>query len=382
MATQISKTNDPAVPDKLLEVDFALVISRMIDTVKDDPAQLRKVVYELARTKLRDEIKWADGEEEARHLDALESAIHGVEGFTLREQRAKRAELPGPDTAPQPQLLGPVAGATSNMGDRNAVPQPDASIQSAVAQLQRGQRRLVYIGLGLLIVGSAAATLLYQKPTRRGDVVVARSGLEAGRAANPPATTVTANEAARATPTPAPGPPGVPVPSVYGVYAVHDNKLIELQEMAEHVPDKRIAISTPIGSPPRTTIPDGRISFVVFRRDMATFAASTADVRVIAKVARVTAFDSNGKPMTAPLEGVWSMRSVAFQFRAAPMPDKPEIFILKSDNDDFVLPAGRYALALNGQGFDFAIAGPLTDKNQCLERTDAANGSFYAQCKG
>ena len=34
------------------EIDFALVLSRTIDSIKNDPSQLRNTVYELARTKL------------------------------------------------------------------------------------------------------------------------------------------------------------------------------------------------------------------------------------------------------------------------------------------------------------------------------------------
>jgi hypothetical protein len=34
------------------EVDFAVVLSRVIESIEDDPAQLRNAVYELARIKL------------------------------------------------------------------------------------------------------------------------------------------------------------------------------------------------------------------------------------------------------------------------------------------------------------------------------------------
>jgi hypothetical protein len=53
----------------------------------------------------------------------------------------------------------------------------------------------------------------------------------------------------------------------------------------------------------------------------------------------------------------------------------------RSDTLDFVLPAGRYALVIKSQAYDFTIAGPVDDAKQCLERIDAANGSFYAECR-
>jgi hypothetical protein len=67
-----------------LEVEFAVVLSRVIESIEDDPAPLlRNAVYELARIKLRKEA-WrrnpAINLSEERHLMlALESAIEGVE---------------------------------------------------------------------------------------------------------------------------------------------------------------------------------------------------------------------------------------------------------------------------------------------------------------
>jgi len=41
---------------KSSEVDFAIVLSRVIASIENDPAQLRSAVYELARIKLRTEL--------------------------------------------------------------------------------------------------------------------------------------------------------------------------------------------------------------------------------------------------------------------------------------------------------------------------------------
>ena len=46
---------DPSLPATSPEVEFALVLSRVIETMKQDPAQLRQNIYELARMKLRRE---------------------------------------------------------------------------------------------------------------------------------------------------------------------------------------------------------------------------------------------------------------------------------------------------------------------------------------
>ena len=67
-----------------LEVEFAVVLSRVIESIEDDPAPLlRNAVYELARIKLRKEAWRANPainlSEVRRLMLALESAIEGVE---------------------------------------------------------------------------------------------------------------------------------------------------------------------------------------------------------------------------------------------------------------------------------------------------------------
>jgi hypothetical protein len=56
------------------------------------------------------------------------------------------------------------------------------------------------------------------------------------------------------------------------------------------------------------------------------------------------------------------------------------MLLVQPEKHDFVLPPGRYVLVLRDQGYDFAVAGKVTDLAQCLERTDATNGSFYSEC--
>jgi hypothetical protein len=56
--------------------------------------------------------------------------------------------------------------------------------------------------------------------------------------------------------------------------------------------------------------------------------------------------------------------------------------LVQSDKADFALPAGRYVLVLKDQGYDFTVAGKITEPSQCVERTEAANGTFYSECQG
>ena len=65
-----------------LEVEFALVISRMIDSVKDRPEDIRQLIYDLDRYKLREQLPQANAKEKRRTQQALEIAIRGVEAFS------------------------------------------------------------------------------------------------------------------------------------------------------------------------------------------------------------------------------------------------------------------------------------------------------------
>src|SRR5215472_14676050 len=77
-----------------LEVEFAVVLSRVVESIEDDPAPLvRNAVYELARIKLRKEA-WrrnpAINLSEVRCLMlALESAIEGVETIYSKQDELR-----------------------------------------------------------------------------------------------------------------------------------------------------------------------------------------------------------------------------------------------------------------------------------------------------
>jgi hypothetical protein len=97
--------SDPDKPDSpFLEVEFALVIARMIDSVKNSPEDMRQIIYDLARYKLREQLPHANAEEKQRTQQALEIAIRGVEAFS-----EKRVHIRAPGL--QSQLNGPSAAS-------------------------------------------------------------------------------------------------------------------------------------------------------------------------------------------------------------------------------------------------------------------------------
>ena len=78
-----------------------------------------------------------------------------------------------------------------------------------------------------------------------------------------------------------------------------------------------------------------------------------------------------------PLESSWRIRDKSYEFKVSPIEGNREMFVAQPDG---VLPAGRYALVLNGYGYDFTVAGPITAPEQCLEQTQLTNGILVTEC--
>ena len=140
-------------------------------------------------------------------------------------------------------------------------------------------------------------------------------------------------------------------------------------------------MSTPVKTPSRAILPDGQMVFIVFRRDVANSALERVNVRVIAKVRHAMTFNTAGQVNLAKVDDVWTIRNVSYNFRVAPLGNSNEMLLVRSENSDFVFPAGRYALVFKDLAYDFTVDGPITDPTQCLERVEAANGAFYSECR-
>jgi len=107
---------DTADDPTAMAVDFALVLSRMVNSVKDDPVQLRGVIYELARAKLAGQLVSTASPGERRQMrHALETAIQGVEEFSVRKDSILAQQLQAPIGAGQqpPPALFSLADAST-----------------------------------------------------------------------------------------------------------------------------------------------------------------------------------------------------------------------------------------------------------------------------
>ena len=189
-------------------------------------------------------------------------------------------------------------------------------------------------------------------------------------------------ETAAAAAIPVSAAPAFPHPTAYGIYAISDNRLIELEQVATAPVDPRTRNLLQIVKPGRIVIDDGRLAFIAFRRDLMSSAPEKVPVRIAARIARSMNFDTSGKSVvTAPVNETWLIRDQGYDLRVSPVRESPEMIMLRPENAEFAFPAGRYELLLGGQAYDFVIAGAVTDPAQCVEGVATVRGPIFYQCK-
>jgi hypothetical protein len=384
------------------EIEYALILQRMIDSMRENPAQMRKTIYEFARSRLQIESAWANQTERTRLATALETAIRGVEDFSVRrdpvdllppptsnDQNGPRALsiVESPDLPDPPTAIASVASVRSFTPAVEDILPPTQSYSSAEVQLLLADRTqnlasmAIRFCVGMLLFGGVAF-LAYNKHNlstfreQLGEVVAAQSASNATLQAR-----LDSAVADLKTNAAAPSALPFPVPTDYGIYALNKDALKELSLLTEHVPDKRIAMSTPVTQPSTTTLADGKARFIVYRRDLVGNAPERMDVRVVARVVKAMTFDAKGKPAVVPVNDTWSIRNVSYEFRVRPIAGNPEMLLIQPEKADLTLPAGRYILVVRERGYEFSVSGQITELAQCLERTDAANGEFYSECQ-
>jgi hypothetical protein len=379
---------------KLSEIEFAIVLSRVIGSIENDPAQLRNAVYELARIKLRTELSQREApinvSEKGDLALALESAIDRVETVYSKhdhvrvlksldrltnssdEADASEITIEGRKSA---LIIGPPSPHTTHL--------PSFST-GVVGDWRKAKPSWHWRGAAVVavLVVLLCAVLYRQFDFFRRQVPLPFASVQ--KIERPQAKTVvqaSADDRQLPITTPPPQPLGFPLPTVYGIYAVSGGRLYELEPLVGRVPDQRVFMSTPVKMASRTVLPDGRAVFIIYRRDAANSAPERVSVRVIAKVLRAMTFNTAGQASTTNVQDTWTIRNISYDFRVAPLGEVSEMLMIKPENEDFVFPAGRYGLVIKGQAYDFTVAGPITEAAQCLEGVKAENGTFYSECR-
>jgi hypothetical protein len=173
-----------------------------------------------------------------------------------------------------------------------------------------------------------------------------------------------------------------PRPTSYGVYAISDNRLIELEQVQATPVDRRAGDQLQIVEPGRSVMASGKLAFVAFRRDLVSNAPEKVPLHIAARVARSMNFDSAGKAvMTTPATETWIIRDQGYNLRVSPLRENAEMVMLRSEDPEFSFPSGRYELMLGGQVYDFVVAGEVTDPAHCVEGVSTVRGPVFYECK-
>ncbi|MDA9468286.1 hypothetical protein XH87_27530 [Bradyrhizobium sp. CCBAU 53415] len=387
---------------KAQEIKAGLVrlLSGRIREISDDPRQMRDVVYELARIRLLEQFTHANAREAHELQQVLEHAIREVERSFERSETSSRAkaaaalaansppvDVPVPPPIPTPAASASPAAPKAAEPSRRSVAPSGSFDQPKRSGAFNSLFRLTAI---LLLIAAAGAAVVFWPRLRPQLAALPQMALPSERALKgpepqpsavsnpPPAKTVERTPDSPREPAQA-AQPAMPLPTTFGVYALSEGQLHELKPVPGKIPDRRVAISAAINTPSVTTLTDGDVKFIVFRPDGGVDASGT-EVRVVAKVSRAMGVDATGKAAMVSAGDSWVIRSMSYPYKVGPVDDQPRMLLLQPEQDGFALAPGRYVVVVKGMGYDFTVAGTITDPNQCVERIDATNGAFYSPC--
>ena len=400
--------------------DYVSVIVRTIENAQNDPAQLRSLVYDIARSCLGRHILTnyheLGGAKGYRHMLDLEDAINQVESLSQRANETLTDDpsvqlINGPANSPDHNALvvrEPLSDATANEARSD---NPPAMLQPTPTEIYRvdeqfreiiqpseiwaptfgsgrkhdrinfpwGLQLAIAAFIGVVIYAVLLAPFGYIQALNHSSAEqLARSAapsIAANTQLGPKVSLREANSASAAQAL------GFSPPTVYGIYAASGGKLFALDPLPIKVPDPRVGISAMISEPSHVTVPNGKLTFVIYRRDLASSAPTEAFLRVVAQVERETKFNVAGPPTVEKIGGQWAIRSKSYQFKVAPIDENPEMIVVRPEDPNLVLSPGRYALAIAGHGYDFTVFGQMSDTAHCLERTNAVGGTVYSECR-
>jgi hypothetical protein len=398
--------------------DYQSALLQIIESAVNDPRELRRLIYELARANLNREIGQGDtalGRDEMPEcVLALETAIARVEVDLSRSARSG-SSFPAPASPDESSIWDnfqdtkagrPTDNSTDRIGSGALVPlepqepsvlglsrdsmwpRPRPAPSRAgtaspprveIVYPERDQtvatrvRRRVWLWfivwpLILLICPAVFCLVLYMALAGKLDVQQAqtRQAIVA--------------EAQQSASTAAPSTSEFPLPSTYGVYAVSNGQLSELLPLPIRAPDPRVQLSAEINKPSSSELADGKVVFILFRRELLNDAPQKVAIRVVARVASALTF-SSGKAAAAKPDASWHIRGNSYEFLVSPLNENREMVVVRPMDKDFALPSGRYALVFGGLAYDFTIAGPITEPAQCLESFEAVNGPVFTECR-
>jgi hypothetical protein len=343
--------------------EYYSALASMVLTVGRDKPELRQNIYEVARSRLREQL---DGRAQelspavrARRLQELEAAIEQLEA-DLAKSGAERAYDGGLLYSPNWRVeITPPTPADQQV----------ASNSAAGAKLGRERRPRTMLAARSILLFVVAAVLGFtayaavKRALHQVDKIKQADESISRDFSNPKA----AND--------------FPLPTAYGVYALTDSQLIALAPLPIKIPDHSNTTSGLITSTSRTELPNGNIHFVVFNRDLMRQIPEKIVVRIVARIIPNASEVGKLRSTSDEASTSWTIRNVSFDMRVAPVKANPAMIAIGPADADFVFPPGRYALMLKDVPYDFAVDGLITDLRQCLERNEVLNVTTYTQCQ-
>jgi hypothetical protein len=88
----MTASGDPSdtTQNSAMRAQFIRILSARVQSVSNDPAQMRELVYELARIRLLEQFGHGDARHSRQTMDVFESAIREVERPLRRSWRPSR----------------------------------------------------------------------------------------------------------------------------------------------------------------------------------------------------------------------------------------------------------------------------------------------------
>ena len=391
------EANTPAL---LAQPDHYSLLVSAIAKASHDPVHLRGLVYTIAAQSLtQDEHApdpFPDPVAQAKTLIELERALqfeHAI--FRIERQAAEAQDEPADDEGLTPSEMAAVRPGPSpehlSASLAHRLPSflnPLFRISLDAVQFARAPRRALRTNLlafTQLIMASvigaalytgianwmrehpAVASLAFASTIKHQHIPRAGNSFETVGSAHPASATKAAGVALP-----------FPVPKAYGVYAGNNGRVSALPLLPLGIPTARFQMSAEIKEPSRTVVSGDNLTFVVFGQGLGGRALGSITLRVVARVMRATTF-VDGRPTVTPIGAEWRVRDNSYALEVSPADGNPDMLVVGLQAGA-VLPPGRYALVVDGQGYDFTVAGPITASEQCLEQFQLQNGAVLSEC--
>jgi hypothetical protein len=314
-----------------MQQNYYAILTSLIAASAAKGPQARRRVYELARYELRRRLTSRAIEfgqfDEGQHWRAFETAIERIEsdlGGNPAEHERPAADLVTAVVDSSVEIIPPAKHGPLPPQSQHAFSPERASPKASSA-----------IWSVLPLVGAAILGIATYVTVERG--VREQPRLQSDQ--NTPDKSTSPQSVA------------LPLPVAYGVYAVADGRLTELEPLSIKVIGHGIAPTGVISTPSKAKLPNGRIQFIIFRRELMNNAPEKVVVQAVAPAT------GEGETL-GNLNGSWAIGNTSYQMKVAPIGSRGGMIVIRPADSKFSFPTGRYVLILNGLGYDFRVAGP------------------------